>query len=239
MFAHRLTPDPVDLAFTDRLGGVSASPYDALNLARVSDDDPEAIAANWRRVVGEFAPDGAALVDMQQVHGDAVALADPSVAESPVADALVSDRSDVVLAVRVADCVPVLFADPGAGVVGAAHAGRRGVELDIVTRTVERMRDLGASTITAWVGPHVCAGCYEVPQQMQDEVAALVPETRAMTTWGTPSLDLGAGVRAQLERAGVTVHALGPCTLEDPSLYSHRRDGAGAGRLAGLIRVRP
>ncbi|TCJ23657.1 peptidoglycan editing factor PgeF [Nocardioides jejuensis] len=238
MFAHRLTIDPVELAFTDRLGGVSASPYDALNLARVGGDAPEAIAENWRRVLEVLAPDAAVLCDMQQVHGNVVAVADPAAVDAPVCDAIVTDRPDVVLAVRVADCVPVLLADPSAGVVGAAHAGRKGVELDVVGATVARMRDLGATTITAWIGPHVCGGCYEVPQQMQDEVTAIEPATLATTTWGTPALDLGAGVRAQLERAGVTVEHLGPCTLEDSTLFSHRRDADGAGRLAGLIRVR-
>jgi YfiH family protein len=239
LFAHRLTADPVELAFTDRLGGVSASPYDALNLARTGGDDPVALAENWRRVLEAFAPDGATLCDMQQVHGDVVAVADPGVAEAPVCDAIVTDRSDVVLAVRVADCVPVLLADPVAGVVGAAHAGRLGVQKDVVGATVARMRDLGARDVTAWVGPHVCGACYEVPQAMQDEVAAVEPSTRATTSWGTPALDLGAGVRAQLERAGAAVELLGPCTLESDTLYSHRRDGERAGRLAGLVRVRP
>lgn len=101
------------------------------------------------------------------------------------------------------------------------------------------MRDLGAREVTAWVGPHVCGSCYEVPQAMQDEVAAVEASTRSTTSWGTPALDLGAGVRAQLDRAGATVELLGPCTLESATLYSHRRDGAAAGRLAGLIRVRP
>ena len=239
MFAHRLTADPVELAFTDRLGGVSASPYDALNLARTGGDDATTLAENWRLVLEAFAPDGATLCDMQQVHGDAVAIADPAATEAPVCDAIVTDRADVVLAVRVADCVPVLLADPVAGVVGAAHAGRLGVQKDVVGATVARMRDLGAREVTAWVGPHICGSCYEVPQAMQDEVAAVEASTRSTTSWGTPALDLGAGVRAQLERAGATVEVLGPCTLESASLYSHRRDGAGAGRLAGLVRVRP
>jgi YfiH family protein len=137
--------------------------------------------------------------------------------------------------IRVADCVPVLLADVQAGVVGAAHAGRQGVALDIVGRTVERMRALGADRITAWVGPHVCGRCYEVPEQMRDEVAALVPATRAQTTWGTPSLDLGAGVLAQLGAAGVEAVAVERCTLEDPALHSYRRDGAASGRIAGLV----
>lgn len=169
-----------------------------------------------------------------QVHGDdVVTVEDPTAV--PEADALVTTRRRTALVVRVADCVPVLLADPAAGVVGAAHAGRRGVELDVVTRTVERMRALGARDVRAWIGPHVCGGCYEVPEAMRAEVAERVPPTYAETTWGTPSLDLGAGVAAQLAAAGVEVAVVPGCTREDARLHSHRRDGAASGRFAGLV----
>jgi hypothetical protein len=137
--------------------------------------------------------------------------------------------------VRVADCVPVLLADPVAGVVGAVHAGRIGVTLDVVGRTVERMRSLGAGEVRAWIGPHVCGRCYEVPAELRDEVAAVVPATRSETSWGTPALDLGAGVAAQLAAAGVPSVSVERCTLEDDRLHSYRRDGADSGRLAGLV----
>lgn len=177
-----------------------------------------------------------AIARARQVHGDDVAtIDDHDSGRVPVADGLVTTRRRTALMVRVADCVPVLLADAGAGVIGAAHAGRRGVELDVVARTVERMRSLGAVGIHAWVGPHICGGCYEVPGEMRDEVAAVVPETFAETTWGTPSLDLGAGVEAQLAAAGVAVTVLGGCTREDPRLHSYRRDGQDAGRIAGLV----
>lgn len=153
------------------------------------------------------------------------------------ADALVTDEPGVVLLVRAADCVPVLLADPRAGVIGAAHAGRPGVAAAVVPHAVEAMRDLGAQDLTAWIGPHVCGACYEVPQALQDEVAAAVPATRALTSWGTPSLDLGAGVRAQLEADGVKVVDVSACTRESPDLFSYRRDGPRSGRLAGLIRI--
>jgi hypothetical protein len=172
---------------------------------------------------------------MEQVHGTRVVDAGGTREQC---DALVTDRTDVVLMVRVADCVPVLLADPGAGVIGAAHAGRSGMADGVVSACVERMHSLGARTITAWVGPHVCGSCYEVPGELRDEVAAREPAAASTTSWGTPALDVGAGVTAQLRRVGVSVQDVSRCTLESPDLYSYRRDGDRAGRLAGLIRRR-
>lgn len=189
---------------------------------------------NLEILLDDFAP-GCGVADLSQVHGAHVVRADPDAARSE-GDGIVTDRPDVVLLVRAADCVPVLLADPAAGVLGAAHAGRPGVAAGVVPATLEAMRDLGAREVTAWIGPHVCGACYEVPADLQDQVAALVPATRATTSWGTPSLDLGAGVRAQLEDAGATVVDVSSCTRESPDLFSYRRDGAGSGRLAGLIR---
>src|SRR5262249_39768905 len=121
---------------------------------------------------------------------------------------------------------------------GVAHAGRQGVLLGVVPATVSAMRALGADQIEAWIGPHVCGGCYEVPEDLRAQVAAAVPATYATTTWGTPSLDLGAGVRAQLDAEQVSVIDVGGCTRESSDLYSHRRDGDRAGRLGGLVVLR-
>jgi YfiH family protein len=155
--------------------------------------------------------------------------------EVPNGDALVTTRRGLGLMVRVADCVPLLLADAAAGVIGAVHAGRPGLALGIATTAVATMREHGATAIRAWLGPHVCGRCYEVPVAMQEEVAELVPEARAETSWGTPALDIGAGVEAQLVAAGVDVTRVEGCTREDPSLHSYRRDGAASGRLAGLV----
>ena len=100
----------------------------------------------------------------------------------PVADALVTVRRGVGLMVRVADCVPVLLADPVVGAVGAVHAGRLGVTLDVVGRAVAQMRALGAEQVRAWIGPHVCGRCYEVPGAMRSAVAAVVPATMSETS---------------------------------------------------------
>ncbi len=238
MYFWRDSIGPVDLAFTDRLGGVSRAPFEELNLALEGGDAPEDVAENHRRVIEDFAP-GTTLADMRQVHGAEVVAVAPG-APRPVCDGLVAGpgSTDVTVMVRVADCVPVLLADPDAGVVGAAHAGRPGVLAGVVPATVARMREAGAGRIAGWIGPHVCGGCYEVPAELQEEVAAAVPQTRATTTWGTPSLDLGAGVAAQLRASGVEVTDVSACTRESPTLYSYRRDGTGSGRQAGLVRLR-
>jgi YfiH family protein len=155
------------------------------------------------------------------------------------ADGLVTDVPGVALLVRVADCVPVLLADPEHGVVGAAHAGRNGLVAGVVPATVARMRDLGAERVVAWVGPSICGRCYEVPEELRREVATAVPEAAAETSWGTPAVDVGAGVVAQLRAEGVEVVDASRCTREDEEMWSYRRDGAAAGRLGGLVWVRP
>ena len=234
MYSHRSSTGPVDLAFTDRYDGVSAVPFDSLNLALVGRDDPDARRRNLDLLLTDFAP-GSPLADMEQVHGTEVVTVEAARTTREQCDALVTDRPDVVLMALVADCVPILLADPRAGVIGAAHAGRLGMVGGVATACVEQMRRLGAREITAWVGPHVCGHCYEVPAELREQVAAVEPVTASVTSWGTPALDIGAGVTAQLERAGVAVVDVAPCTLESPDLYSHRRDGADAGRFAGVI----
>lgn len=182
---------------------------------------------------------GVRFARLSQVHGDGVVDVDraPAPDQVPTADALVTTIPGVGLMVRAADCVPVVLADPVAGVVGAVHAGRGGMALDVTTRAVEAMEARGATRddLRAWVGPHVCGSCYEVPAAMRDEVCAVVPEAWAETSWGTPAVDVGRGVLAQLDRAGVAVVDVGGCTREEAGLPSYRRDGADSGRLAGLV----
>jgi YfiH family protein len=225
------------VVFTDRHGGASAGPFASLNLALEGGDDPEAVAENLRRVGVEF-NDGGPVLGMRQVHGAAARVVDLADA-TPECDALVTRTPGVALLVRAADCVPVLLADPEAGVVGAAHAGRKGVATGIVPAAIDRMRELGAGRLTAWVGPHICGRCYEVPADLREEVSVVAPAAWSTTSWGTPALDLGAGVAAQLRAADIEVIEAVRCTREHDDLYSHRRDGIGAGRLGGLVRIRP
>lgn len=173
---------------------------------------------------------------MHQVHGADIQVVEEWATrdEAPHVDGLITAEAGRALLTRAADCVPVLLA-ADTGAVGAVHAGREGVRLGVVPAAVGRLRALGAQRLHAWIGPHICGGCYEVPEEMRAAVAASVPATHATTRWGTPALDLGAGVRAQLEQAGCAVVDVGACTREVPALHSYRRDGAAAGRMAGVI----
>jgi YfiH family protein len=222
----------VRFAFTDRYGGVSAPPYDALNLATHVGDDPAAVAANRARLTTEL---GVPVAWMTQVHGVTVATVDGPGDPPPEADALVTRTRGLALGVLVADCTPVLAADPAAGVVGVAHAGRKGLALGVVPALLDAMAQAGATDVVARVGPSVCGRCYPVPADMQDEVSRAVPGARSVAADGSPSLEIAAGVVDQLTAAGVTVEWLPECSVESPSLFSYRRDAGVTGRYAGLV----
>src|SRR3954464_10328405 len=214
---------------TDRRGGRSASPYDSFNLGGHVGDDPADVAANRDRLARELGGGTEQLVWMTQVHGTGVAIVEDA-DENPVADvdALVTATPGLVLCVLVADCVPVLLADPVAGVVAAVHAGREGLRRGVVPATLAAMGRLGSRTgdVTALLGPAVCGACYEVPRAMQAEVARVTPAAAGRPRQGTPGLDLRAGIDEVLRGAGVRQVVHDPrCTVEDRRLFSHRRDG--------------
>ena len=223
---------------TDRRGGRSRSPYDSFNLGDHVGDDPVDVAGNRSRVAAELAVPEQNLVWMSQVHGTGVAIVDAA-QEGPVpdVDALVTATPGLVLCVLVADCVPVLLADPVAGVVAAVHAGREGFRKGVLPAALSAMASLGARArhVSALLGPAVCGACYEVPEQMQAEVARVAASAAVRTRAGTAGLDLRAGVEEVLRRAGIPEVVHDPrCTVEDPALFTHRRDGV-TGRQAGLV----
>ncbi|MYS19604.1 MULTISPECIES: peptidoglycan editing factor PgeF [unclassified Streptomyces] len=239
MIGHRTAVDGAHFAFTDRWGGVSAVPHDSLNLGGAVGDDPAAVRANRVRAARALGRDPGRVVWMNQVHGKDVAVVDAPWGEGPVpaVDALVTTRPELTLAVLTADCVPVLLADPRAGVLAAAHSGRPGLVAGVVPAAVEAMAAQGAdpARVVAVLGPSVCGKCYEVPAALRDEVSAVVPEAYAETSWGTPALDVSAGVRAQLARCGVQViETPSVCTLESADHFSYRREQR-TGRLAGYV----
>lgn len=239
MIGQRESVSGAHFAFTDRWGGVSAAPYEELNLGGAVGDDPGAVRANRELAAGSLGLDPARVVWMNQVHGNEVAQVDRPWGgqDVPPVDALVTATRGLALAVLTADCVPVLLADPVAGVVAAAHAGRPGMVKGIVPSAVGAMEKLGAdpSRIVARTGPAVCGRCYEVPEAMRAEVAAVEPAAHAETSWGTPAVDVSAAVHAQLDRLGVRDRQASPvCTRESNDHFSYRRDRT-TGRLAGYV----
>ncbi|MFE6483525.1 peptidoglycan editing factor PgeF [Streptomyces sp. NPDC057757] len=233
------TASGAHFAFTDRWGGVSAVPYEELNLGGAVGDDPDAVRTNRELAAKSLGLDPARVVWMNQVHGNLVAEVDGPWGDRPVpeVDAIVTAERGLALAVLTADCTPVLLADPVAGIAAAAHAGRPGLVAGVVPEAVRAMVGLGAepSRIVARTGPAVCGRCYEVPEAMRAEVAAVEPAAHAETSWGTPAVDVVAGVHAQLERLGVRDRERSPvCTRESGDHFSYRRD-RNTGRLAGYV----
>jgi YfiH family protein len=239
VIGRRDTVNGAHFAFTDRWGGVSAVPYEELNLGGAVGDDPGAVQANRELAAKSLGLDAARVVWMNQVHGNDIAEVDGPWTTGPVppVDGLVTAARGLALAVLTADCVPVLLADPVAGVVAAVHAGRPGMVKRVVPAAVDAMKSLGAEPdrIVARTGPAVCGRCYEVPEAMRAEVAAIEPAAHAETSWGTPAVDVSAGVHAQLERLGVHDRERSPvCTRESGDHFSYRRDRT-TGRLAGYV----
>jgi YfiH family protein len=236
----------VRAGFTTRAGGVSLPPWDALNLGFAVEDDPDRVLAN-RDLVGRWA--GSWVAWASQVHGADVRVMTDRLGDARTTvgryDALVSVTPEAAVGILVADCVPVLLADPDARVVAAVHAGRRGLVAGVVQAALGAMVEHGAdpARVRAAIGPAISGPRYEVPAAMRDEVAAIVPEAACETVWGTPGLDLPGGVAAVLRRAGVgQVHATGWCTDTDDRFYSHRRAqraGTTTGRSGALVRLLP
>jgi polyphenol oxidase len=224
--------------FSSRVGGSSRPPYDSLNLGLSIGDDQDDVLANRDALAAACDLAVASLTWMRQVHGRDVwyAGSDSATPPGPV-DAMFTDRPGQALCVLVADCAPVLLADPGARIVGAAHAGREGLAAGVVPALISAMTAAGASParMRAVIGPAICGRCYEVPADLQAKVGSFVPAAACSTATGTCGLDIAAGLRAQLAAAGVArVGADGRCTGESPDLYSYRRDGR-TGRFAGLV----
>lgn len=232
------TTRPVRAVFTSRAGGASSSPYDSFNLSAHVGDNPEDVAANRKRLAATLGLDPARFVWMEQLHTNNVTVVDgPRDEPVPATDALVTTVSGLALAVLVADCTPVLISDATHSVVAAVHAGRMGARNGIVAKTVEAMRDLGASpeTMQVLTGPAASGRNYEVPEEMADDVEKHLPGSRAVTDKGTAGIDVRAGLLRQLEGLGITNVFVDPrCTIDDTDFFSYRREGA-TGRQAGVI----
>ena len=132
----------------------------------------------------------------------------------------------------VADCIPLLLTSKE--VVAAVHVGRRGLVNEITRKTIRTMEEMGAGAITAHIGPAICGSCYEVSQDLFTEVTTTHPASSSRTPAGKYALDIVAGIRKTLSEEGVDIKDHFECTVENPNLFSYRRDGS-TGRQIGLV----
>jgi YfiH family protein len=215
--------------FTDRTGGTSKGPYSSLNLGDHVGDVPADVSANRKAIEDLYGP----IQFMNQVHGNRIAIIESVTVDAPTADALITGIPGVTLAVMVADCIPLLLTSQE--IVAAVHVGRRGLVNEVAIKTLELMREMGASEISANIGPAICGSCYEVSREIHDEVVAHFPLATSKTESGTPALDLPKALTSVLNAAGVkAISDQKICTVEDQSYFSYRRDGV-TGRQVGLV----
>jgi YfiH family protein len=223
---------------------VQGGAHGPLTLAPHPTVAPDVLRGDWYRVVQAL--DGRLdvnqLVLLNQVHGGRV-MVEPE-PRGPwdvvgAGDGVVSTEVGRVLAIRTADCVPLLLAAPGG--VGAAHAGWRGVVAGVVPATVEalcRAAKCDADALVASIGPHISGPSYEVGPEVVDGIASTGVPRSSFVLGGhaRAHVDLGAAVEWQLKAIGVgTIGKMAGCTFEDPQLHSHRREGTDSGRQVALI----
>lgn len=217
--------------FFTRKGGASSGVYAGLNCGRGSSDQSNAVSVNRARAAIAMGVVADRLVSVQQVHSaDVVTVTDADDIEAlrtRPADALVTSSPGLALSVLTADCLPVLFADPEAGVVGAAHSGWKGTLAGVLEATVSAMRDLGARDIRAVIGPAISQRAYEVGEDLMEQFLADDPDSERFFCGGPngrPMFDLpGLGV-SRLRAAGVDAAWSRHCTYSDSDLFfSYRR----------------
>ncbi len=240
---------PVRHGFFSRRGGASSGIFSGLNCGHGSSDQTEAVALNRRRVADAMDVTADALIGAHQVHSLTVLTVEgPINGDKPKADAVVTATPGLALTILTADCQPVLFADPDAQVIGAAHAGWRGALDGVLEATLDAMETLGAdrSNTRAVIGPTISQRAYEVGPELLDDFIADSPENTRFFTNGQGDrlqFDLPAFGLHRLRRAGIgdaewTRH----CTYSDPDrFYSYRRathaKEADYGRLISAIRL--
>ncbi|WP_339451802.1 peptidoglycan editing factor PgeF [Pseudomonas sp. EA_5y_Pfl2_R50] len=233
-----LTPDwpapaSVKACVTTREGGVSEAPFDSLNLGDHVDDRPQAVAENRRRLTDHFSIKPAWL---QQVHGIAVAHADPGIVAT--ADASWTATPGIACVAMTADCLPALFCDRAGTRVAAAHAGWRGLAAGVLEATLDSL-DVPAAEVLVWLGPAIGPKAFEVGpevrevfiQQLPEAAKAFAPSDNA----GKFMADIYLLARLRLAERGVTaVYGGGFCTVTDPRFFSYRR-ASRTGRFASLV----
>lgn len=232
-------------AFTTRLGGVSAQPFDTLNLGRAAGDDPAAVRENRARALAALGRDTSNQVEASQVHGREIAVVNAAHRGQRIrgADGLTSRDPSAVLAMHCADCAPVLVSDPTTGAVAAVHTGWRGTASGAASAAIRTMGEAFGSRpedLVVAIGPAIGPCCYEVGGEVVEALAPWPWQSAVLrpSSEGRWFLDLWEANRRQIESAGVPPWAIttaGLCTACHPDLFfSHRRSGR-TGRMAALI----
>lgn len=227
--------------FFTRRGGVSEGAFASLNCSLSGADDRAAVLENRARVARALGADPMHLSGLTQVHGIEVSVLDAPAppGQGARADAMVTARPGIALGIVTADCTPVLLADIQAGVIGAVHAGWRGAVAGVLEATIAAMRDLGATRISAAIGPCIRQPSYEVAADLRDAVLAHDSEnTRFFVDGARPErwqFDLAGFCAHRLHRGGAaTVETLDADTLPDVErFFSHRRRTLAGGGLIG------
>lgn len=217
--------------FFTRSGGVSKGIYDGLNVGLGSGDDRRLVTENRSRIASDLGVEPHHLLTPYQTHSATVAVARQAFGDDrPKADAIVTDRPGLAIGVVTADCGPVLFADPGAGVVGATHAGWQGALSGVLENTVTAMEELGAKRerLVAVLGPTISQDNYEVGPEFVERFCANEPDNHRhfapSEREGHARFDLIGYVLDRLARAGVSASATGQCTYHhEAQFYSFRR----------------
>ncbi len=225
-------------AFSTRLGGTSARPYDSLNLGRSTGDDPDAVTENRRLLLDRLGLDPERLATAGQIHGvRAVRVSGPML--HPDCDALVTTVPGISLAVTAADCLPIVCIAPGA--VAVAHSGWRGTAAGMPRSVLEAVcaaADVGPEQVHCHLGPSIRLCCYRVG----DDVAKAFPDMASVRIDGAWHVDLATAARVQLIQSGVRpehVADVAQCTACHPDRYfSHRRDAGMTGRLWAVAALR-
>jgi YfiH family protein len=234
-------------AFFTRQGGISEGPFASLNLSTEVGDRPEHVQVNLGRAAAMLNVPGHRICVPRQVHGREVEVwdagTDATMAMTLAADACISSEPELACAVRTADCVPILLADPLCGRVAAVHAGWRGVVLGVVSAAVAKMAALGSdpARLVAAIGPHISAAAFEVGDDVAEQLesASVARDAIVRSAGQKPHADLAAIVRSQLALAGCAfdqIERVPGCThTERERFFSYRRDGARSGRSVSAI----
>ncbi|MFZ1863392.1 MAG: peptidoglycan editing factor PgeF [Polyangiales bacterium] len=232
--------------FSTRAGGVSAAPFDTLNLGFHLGDDDEAVRENRARFAQSLGLSVDHLFEQRQVHGNQAREVTRSDRTAEVVnlegDALIARDEGLGVAARTADCVPILIAHPPSGDVAAVHAGWRGAVADVAGQAVQRMKHDPAQMIAA-IGPHIRARAFEIGNEVASEMErAAGGRPVVVRSNAKPHGDLTTLVRLQLQDRGIPAGAIddvGGCTHDDAGLFfSHRRDRGRTGRHLSVIVAR-